>query len=210
MISDFIKISDFTKSLFKIKDERISEIKKYGEENNIPIITEEVLNFMIFLADYAKAGNILEIGTAIGYSGIFLAEISGKNNGEFYTIEIDEERYNIAKENFNKLGLSNVNLILGDALEKIDGIDKAFDFIFIDASKGQYKKFFDLTYPKLSENGIIFIDNILFRGLAIEEEVPKRYRTIAKKLNEFIGYLSENHDFVLLPFGDGIGLVKKK
>ena len=99
---------------------------------------------------------------------------------------------------------------MGDALEKIDGIDKAFDFIFIDASKGQYKKFFDLTYPKLSENGIIFIDNILFRGLSIEEEVPKRYRTISKKLNEFIDYLSENHDFVLLPFGDGIGLVKKK
>ena len=210
MISDFSKTSDFARSLFKIKDERISEIKKYGEEKNIPIITEEVLNFMIFQADYAKAKNILEIGTAIGYSGIFLSEISGKNMGEFYTIEIDEERYNIAKENFNKLGLSNVNLILGDALEKINGIDKTFDFIFIDASKGQYKKFFDLSYPKLSENGIIFIDNILFRGLAIEEEVPKRYRTIAKKLNEFIDYLSENHDFVLLPFGDGIGLVKKK
>ena len=106
MINDFIKTSDFARSLFKIKDERISEIKKYGEEKNIPIITEEVLKFMIFQADYAKAKNILEIGTAIGYSGIFLAEISGKNMGEFYTLEIDEERYNIAKENFNNMLVS--------------------------------------------------------------------------------------------------------
>ena len=182
----------------------------YGEDNNIPIITEEVLNFMIFSASSNKASNILEIGTAIGYSGIFLANISNENKGEFYTIEIDEERYCIAKENFNKLKLDNVNLILGDALEKISEIDKVFDFIFIDASKGQYKKFFDLTYLKLSEDGVIFIDNILFRGLVIEEEVPKRYKTMVKKLNEFITYLNENHDFVLLPFGDGIGLVKKK
>lgn len=210
MISDFHKASDFTRNLFKINDSKILEVKRYGEENNIPIITEEVLNFMIFSAASNKASNILEIGTAIGYSGIFLADVSNKNKGKFYTIEIDEERHYIAKKNFNKLGLSNVNLILGDALEKINEIDEVFDFIFIDASKGQYKNFFDLSYPKLSENGIIFIDNILFRGLAIEEEVPKRYKTIAKKLNEFITYLNKEHDFVLLPFGDGIGLVKKR
>ena len=103
----------------------------------------------------------------------------------------------------------NVTLILGDALEKISEIDEKFDFIFIDAAKGQYKKFFDLAYPKLSDNCIIFIDNIMFKGLVAEAEIPKRYKTIVRKLNEFISYLNDNHNFVLLPFGDGVGLVTK-
>ena len=209
MIVDFDKAAEYTRKLLKINNKEILEIKKYGEENKIPIITEEVLNFMIFSAKTAKAGNILEIGTAIGYSGLFLAEISRRNNGKFYTIEIDEDRYSRAKENFEKFSFENVNLILGDALEKINEIDEKFDFIFIDAAKGQYGKFFDLTYPKLSENGIIFIDNIMFRGLVAETEIPKRYKTIVRKLNEFINYLNENHNFVLLPFGDGVGLVTK-
>lgn len=210
MISDFNKAAEYTRKLLKITDDKILEIKKYGEENKVPIITEEVLNYMIFSADMIKAGNILEIGTAIGYSGIFLAEISNKNNGNFYTIEIDEERFQIAEENFGKFDLKNVNLILGDALEKIENINEKFDFIFIDAAKGQYRKFFDLTYPKLSENGIIFIDNIMFKGLVAEEEIPKRYKTIVRKLGEFIDYLNTEHNFVLLPFGDGVGLVRKK
>ena len=76
MIVDFDKAAEYTRKLLKINNEKILEIKKYGEENKIPIITEEVLNFMIFSAKTAKAANILEIGTAIGYSGVFLAEIS--------------------------------------------------------------------------------------------------------------------------------------
>ena len=209
MIVDFDKAAEYTRKLLKINNEKILEIKKYGEENKVPIITEEVLNFMIFTAKTGKAANILEIGTAIGYSGIFLAEISEINGGKFYTIEIDEGRHSKAKENFEKFSFENVNLILGDALEKISEIDEKFDFIFIDAAKGQYKKFFDLAYPKLSDNGIIFIDNIMFKGLVADEEIPKRYRTIVRKLNEFISYLNENHNFVLLPFGDGVGLVTK-
>ena len=209
MIVDFDKAAEYTRKLLKINNEKILEIKKYGEENKIPIITEEVLNFMIFSANTGQAANILEIGTAIGYSGVFLAEISEGNGGKFYTIEIDEERYSRAKENFEKFSFENVTLILGDALEKISEIDEKFDFIFIDAAKGQYKKFFDLAYPKLSNNGIIFIDNIMFKGLVAEAEIPKRYKTIVRKLNEFISYLNDNHNFVLLPFGDGVGLVTK-
>ena len=209
MIVDFDRAAEYTRKLLKINNEKILEIKKYGEENKVPIITEEVLNFMIFSAKWGKAANILEIGTAIGYSGIFLAEISEINGGKFYTIEIDEERYSKAKENFEKFSFENVNLILGDALEKISEIDEKFDFIFIDAAKGQYKKFFDLAYPKLSDNGMIFIDNIMFKGLVAEAEIPKRYKTIVRKLNEFISYLNDNHNFVLLPFGDGVGLVTK-
>ena len=107
MIVDFDKAAEYTRKLLKIDNEKILEIKKYGEENKVPIITEEVLNFMIFSAKNGKAADILEIGTAIGYSGIFLAEISEENGGKFYTIEIDEERYNKAKENFEKFSFKN-------------------------------------------------------------------------------------------------------
>lgn len=220
MLENFIESSKYSQNLFQTTDEKIVEIEKESLENNVPIITKEVLNFMIFTAEGIKARNILEIGTATGYSGIFLAKIAHENGGTFTSIEIDEKRYNKAVENFEKVGILDKNrLILGDALEKIPEIAQieenskreTFDFIFIDAAKGQYMKFFEMCYELLNENGIIFIDNIMFRGFITSEEkdIPKRYKTIVKRLKQFIEKLNSEYDFVLLPFGDGVGLVRK-
>ena len=214
MIENFIKSSRYAQNLFKIENEIIQDIKKESLDENVPIITDEVLNYMIFTARNIKAGNILEIGTATGYSGLFLAQIANQNDGFLTTMEIDENRYNKAVENFKKLGLFEKNkMIFGDALEEIPKLGKnmKYDFIFIDASKGQYLKFFEMSYELLNENGIIFIDNLMFRGLvaADKEEIPKRYKTIVKRLKEFIEKLNKKYNFVLLPFGDGVGIVKK-
>ena len=214
MIENFIESSKYARNLFKIKNEIIQEIKNESLEQNVPIITDEVLNYMIFTARNIKTENILEIGTATGYSGLFLAQIANENSGFLTTMEIDEIRYGKAVENFKKLGLFEKNkMILGDALEEIPKLDKnvKYDFIFIDASKGQYLKFFEMSYELLNENGIIFIDNLMFRGLiaADKEEIPKRYKTIVKRLKEFIEKLNEEYNFVLLPFGDGVGIVRK-
>ena len=214
MIENFIESSKYAQNLFKIKNEIIQEIKNKSLEQKVPIITDEVLNYMIFTARNIKARNILEIGTATGYSGLFLAQIANENSGFLTTMEIDEIRYGKAVENFKKLGLFEKNkMIFGDALEEIPKLDKnvKYDFIFIDASKGQYLKFFEMSYELLNENGIIFIDNLMFRGLvaADKEEIPKRYKTIVKRLKEFIEKLNEEYNFVLLPFGDGVGIVKK-
>ena len=214
MIENFIESSKYAQNLFKIRNEIIQDIKNESLDENVPIITDEVLNYMIFTARNIKARNILEIGTATGYSGLFLAQIANENSGFLTTMEIDEIRYGKAVENFKKLGLFEKNkMISGDALEEIPKLDKnvKYDFIFIDASKGQYLKFFEMSYELLNENGIIFIDNLMFRGLvaADKEEIPKRYKTIAKRLKEFIEKLSEEYNFVLLPFGDGVGVVKK-
>ena len=200
--------------MFKIRNEIIQDIKNESLDENVPIITDEVLNYMIFTARNIKARNILEIGTATGYSGLFLAQIANENSGFLTTMEIDEIRYGKAVENFKKLGLFEKNkMVFGDALEEIPKLDKnvKYDFIFIDASKGQYLKFFEMSYELLNENGIIFIDNLMFRGLvaADKEEIPKRYKTIVKRLKEFIEKLNEEYNFVLLPFGDGVGLVRK-
>ena len=214
MIENFIESSKYAQNLFKIRNKIIREIKNESLDENVPIITDEVLNYMIFTARNIKARNILEIGTATGYSGLFLAQIANENSGFLTTMEIDEIRYGKAVENFKKLGLFEKNkMIFGDALEEIPKLDKnvKYDFIFIDASKGQYLKFFEMSYELLNENGIIFIDNLMFRGLvaADKEEIPKRYKTIVKRLKEFIEKLNEEYNFVLLPFGDGVGIVKK-
>ena len=214
MIENFIESSKYAQNLFKISNEIIQDIKNESLDENVPIITDEVLNYMIFTARNIKARNILEIGTATGYSGLFLAQLANENSGFLTTMEIDEIRYRKAVENFKKLGLFEKNkMIFGDALEEIPKLDKnvKYDFIFIDASKGQYLKFFEMSYELLNENGIIFIDNLMFRGLvaADKEEIPKRYKTIVKRLKEFIEKLNEEYNFVLLPFGDGVGIVKK-
>ena len=214
MIENFMESSKYAQNLFKIRNEIIQDIKNESLDENVPIITDEVLNYMIFTARNIKARNILEIGTATGYSGLFLAQLANENSGFLTTMEIDEIRYGKAVENFKKLGLFEKNkMIFGDALEQIPKLDKnvKYDFIFIDASKGQYLKFFEMSYELLNENGIIFIDNLMFRGLvAVEKEkIPKRYKTIVKRLGEFIEKLNKEYHFVLLPFGDGVGIVKK-
>ena len=217
MIENFELATKFAQNLFEIEDERILAIENEAILNKVPIITRDVLKYMLFVARSEKSSNILEIGTATGYSGIFLAQVAAENKGNFMSIEIDENRYSEAVNNFKEMDLLNGknNLILGDALEEIPklyDLNKKYDFIFMDAAKGQYRNFFKLLFPILSENGIMFIDNLLFRGMVTleSEDIPKRYKTIVTRLKVFIEELNENKNFVLLPFGDGIGIIKNK
>ena len=190
--------------------ELIKEIEKDAEINNVPIISKEIREYLKFIIRTNKnIKNILEVGTATGYSGITMSEEIQDRNGILTTIEIDEDRFKIAQSNFEKSNLKGIEQILGDATEEIEKLNKTFDFIFIDAAKGQYKKFFEDSYKLLNEGGIVFIDNILFRGYLYKES-PKRFKTIVKRLDEFINYLYENFDFVLLPISDGVGLVYKQ
>ena len=188
----------------------IKEIENDAEINNIPIISKEIREYLKFIIRTNKnIKNILEIGTATGYSGIIMSEEIQDRNGNLTTIEIDGDRFKIAQSNFEKSNLKGIEQILGDATEEIEKLNKTFDFIFIDAAKGQYKKFFEDSYKLLNKGGIVFIDNILFRGYLYKES-PKRFKTIVKRLNEFTDYLYENFDSVtLLPISDGVMLVSK-
>lgn len=193
------------------KDSLILEMEDFAHENNVPIVTKEVAEYLKFIVKTHKVKNILEVGTAIGYSGILMAKEIVEQDGKLYTIEIDEERYNQAQENIKKSGLNNIVSIKGDAVEEIKKIEENFDFVFIDASKGHYMDFFEDSIKLLNKNGIIFIDNIMFRGY-LYKEYPKRFKTIVKRLDSFIDslYKREDGDFVLLPFGDGVGLYHKR
>ena len=211
MLEELKEANEYIISKIKENDELILEMEKYAREYNVPIVTKEVAEYLKFIVKSNGIKNILEVGTAIGYSGILMAKEIEKNGGKLYTIEIDEERYNLAQENFKKSGLNNIVSIKGDAVEEIKKIDEKFDFVFIDASKGHYMEFFEDSYKLLNKDGIIFIDNIMFKGY-LYKEYPKRFKTIVRRLNEFIEYLYSRNggEFVLLPFGDGIGLFRKK
>lgn len=206
MIEALSEINQYLYSKIKEKDPLLLSLEDYAKEYKIPIITKEVAEFLKILLKIKKCNNALEIGTAIGYSGIYIArEISGK----LTTLEIDKERFQQAEENFKRANLTNIHQILGDAAEKIPKLKENFDFIFIDASKGQYQKNFKEVYPKLTPGGIILIDNMLFRAYVCQEKIPKRYKTLIKRLDAFIDFLYANHHFSLLPFGDGVGLIQK-
>lgn len=199
------KIQKYSKYNIKV----LEEIEEDARHNSVPIISKEVAEYLKFIIKTNEnIKNILEIGTATAYSGItMLAEIQNRE-GKLTTIEIDENRFNVAKKNFESSQLKGVKQILGDAVEEIKKLNENYDFVFIDAAKGQYKTFFEDSYKLLNEKGIIFIDNIMFRGY-LYKECPKRFKTIVKRLDEFIDYLYENYNFVLLPVSDGVGIVYK-
>ena len=207
LLEELKEANEYIIGKIKETDNLILEMEAYAVEHNVPIVTKEVAKYLEFTVITYGIKNILEIGAAIGYSGTIMARECKKFGGKLTTIEIEETRYNEAKVNFEKSGLDNINLHFGDALEVIPKLDETYDFVFMDAAKGQYNAFFDLVLPKMNKGGIIFIDNIMFRGY-LYKEYPKRFKTIVKKLDSFIDRLYEEHDFVLLPFGDGIGIVK--
>ncbi|WP_297596585.1 O-methyltransferase [uncultured Cetobacterium sp.] len=210
MLDELKDANEYIVSKIKETDPLILEMEAFAIEHNVPIVTKEVAEYIKFLVESHKFKNILEVGTAIGYSGTIMGEIAKSNGGKLTTIEIDEIRYRQALENFKKAGLEqSVHAILGDGVQEIKKLNEKFDFIFIDASKGHYMEFFNDSFERLEENGIIFIDNIMFRGY-LYKEYPKRFKTIVRRLNEFIDYLYAHHNFVLLPFGDGVGLVRHK
>lgn len=188
----------------------IEEIEKYASENNIPIMLKDGIEF---LEDYIiknKIYDILEIGTAIGYSAIRMCLIDKKIR--VTTIERDMERYNIALDNINNFDLDNqINVILADALD-VD-LNGKYDLIFIDAAKAQSIKFFEKFKHNLKDGGTIITDNLNFHGLTKDTEAIKsrNLRGLVRKINNYKKFLIDNKEFrtKFLDTGDGISISKK-
>ncbi|MCD8562466.1 MAG: O-methyltransferase [Bacilli bacterium] len=189
----------------------IEQIEKYAKDNNIPIMQEEGINF---LTNFIKKNNIvsiLEIGSAIGYSAIKMANVS--TNVNVMTIERDVERYRLAVSNIEDNNLSSRITILNiDALD-FNTNDK-FDLIFVDGAKGKYIDFFLLFEKNLKSNGYIITDNINFHGLTNmnSNEMTKNQYKIATKINLYRQFLIDNKDYetVFHNIGDGIAISKKR
>ena len=186
------------------------ELREYAKINNVPIIQDEGLHFLRQMIILKNCKNILEIGTAIGYSSIQMAKL-----GAFVdTIEINESMYKLAIENIKKANLeSRINVFFKDALEIDINELKKYDLIFIDAAKAQYINFFNKFKVLLNDNGIIITDNLLFHGLVLESNIESRnLRQLIKKIRGYNSWLMEQNDFdtTIYNIGDGLALSIKK
>ena len=190
----------------------IKEIKEYAIDNKIPIMNQEGIDFLTTFIIKYQIKNILEIGTAIGYSSIMMT-LCGPNI-KVTTIERDEQRYLEAIKNIKKLNLEDrISLIFNDALKtKIEG---KYDLIFIDAAKAQNIKFFELFERNLNDGGFIITDNMYFHGLVnkSEKEIKSRnVRGIVRKIKDYITFLknNDNYNTTIYDIGDGIAVSEKK
>lgn len=188
------------------------EMEKFAKENQVPIMEVDSLHAMLQVMAIQKPKRILELGTAIGYSALRIQEVLP--DAEIITIERDEERYQLAISNFERYGENHVEAIYGDALLDADKLVSKgpYDAIFIDAAKAQYEKFFQIYTEVLSQEGVLYSDNVLFKGLALDEpdEVKKKAR-VARKMRDFNQFLVEQENFITttIPLGDGLAITRR-
>ena len=192
-------------------DNLIKEMESYAEEKNIPIMQKKGIDFLCKIISKSDVKNILEIGTAIGYSAIKMALVNEDIN--VTSIERDQDRYIMALNNIKKAKLDKrINVIYKDALDvKIKG---KYDLIFIDAAKGQYIKFFEKFKENLNPGGIIISDNLSFHGLVEQKEriESRNLRQLVGKIRKYVEFLENNKEFKtkFYKVGDGIAVSLKK
>ncbi|MTI71214.1 MAG: O-methyltransferase [Firmicutes bacterium] len=191
----------------------LEEMHEYAINNHIPIVDNEVAQLLNVLIKIKGAKNILEIGTAIGYSAILMSNAMGKE-GIVTTIERREDMINLAKENIKKYNLENrINLLEGEAQGILPNINNRYDFIFIDAAKGKYMEFLPSCIDMLKKGGVIVSDNVLFKGMVANDDlVVRRKKTIVRRMREYLKYISDNPilETSILPVGDGVAISYKK
>ncbi len=191
--------------------EELRKIKEKALEEHIPIIMDETLAVMEPILKEKKPESILEIGTAVGYSAICFSEYLSEK-GKIDTIEREEERVKEALENIKKVEVEEkIHILQGDAVEILPTLEKKYDVVFIDAAKGKYPFFLEQSLRLLKENGIIFADNILYKGYVMGEYHKHKQRTAVRNLREYIKEVCENSSLEtqILEVGDGLAISKK-
>ena len=186
-------------------------IKKKALKDKVPIIMDDTLEVIDKILLERKPKNILEIGTAVGYSAICFTKYI-QQNGRIDTIERDENRAAEAKLNIEKAEVSDkINIIQGDAVEILPTLKNKYDVIFIDAAKGKYPFFLKQALRMLNDNGIILADNILYKGYVMSDYNKHKQRTAVRNLREYIKEVNENPNLntEILGVGDGLAISRK-
>ena len=195
-----------------MNSKELEKIKQNALDEHIPIIMDDTLEYLDNMFKDAHIENILEIGTAVGYSAICFSKYLSET-GKIDTIERDEERTKEAKENIKAMELSDkINIFVGDAVEILPTFDKKYDIIFIDAAKGKYP-FFLSEALRMSKSGTIIVaDNILYKGYVMSDYNKHKQRTAVRNLREYIAEVTENPELEtkILEVGDGLAITKRK
>ena len=209
------RMTVFIDSMDTPNTEFLNKLEKYSKETNVPIIRPSMQSFLKLLLAITKPKKILEVGTAIGFSALLMSEY-GPEDCHITTIEKYEKRIPLAKENFAKAGKEDkITLLEGDAMEILSQLEGTYDFIFMDAAKGQYINFLPDIMRLLSDGGMLVSDNVLQDGDIIESRfaVTRRNRTIHGRMRDYLYELKHHPELVtsILPVGDGVTVsVKQK
>ena len=208
------RIVTFINSLETENSEILEAIEREALDSYVPIIRKEMQSFLKVLLTIQKPMRILEVGTAVGFSALLMSE-SAPEGCRITTIENYEKRIPIARENFKRAGKEEqITLIEGDALEVMKTLKGSYDFIFMDAAKGQYIHYFPEVMRLLEPGGTLVSDNVLQDGDIIESRfaVARRNRTIHSRMREYLYELKHHEELVtaILPLGDGAAVSTKK
>lgn len=206
-------IRNYLEAIEKADDNLIEELKKEALTNNVPIIKTEAKQLLEVLLSIHKPNNILEIGTAIGYSSIIMSNYIGES-GRITTIERNKDMYNTAINNIQRANKSHIIKVINkDAKEALEELSEEFDFIFMDAAKGQYLTFLPHCLRLLKKGGILLSDNVLQGGFVAKSRfsIPRRQRTIHQRMREYLWTLNHMDELKtsILPISDGVTISYK-
>ncbi|MCR5416358.1 MAG: O-methyltransferase [Pseudobutyrivibrio sp.] len=207
------RYTTYLNSLYKELSPVLSEIQKEALDSYVPIIRPETVNLLTLLVRMNKPKRILEVGAAVGFSANVMAEAADEDT-TITTIENYEPRIPIAKANFARTGRENqITLLEGDAMDILPTLEGPFDFIFMDAAKGQYINFWPEIKRLIADEGVIVTDNVLQDGDIIQSRyaITRRNRTIHKRMRDYLYELTHDEDFTttILPLGDGVSISVK-
>ena len=208
------RMSAFIDSMDRGNTPFLDEIEEYALQTQVPVIRKSMQQLLRFLLTLTKPKNILEVGTAIGFSALLMSEYAPKDC-HITTIEKYEKRIPIARANFKKAGKEDViTLLEGDAAEILRSLEGSYDMIFMDAAKGQYIHFMPDILRLLAPGGLLVSDNVLQDGDIIESRfaVTRRNRTIHTRMRDYLYELTHHAELetTILPVGDGVTLSVRK
>ncbi len=195
-------------------DELLREMEGYAALHHVPIINERGRQAFLQVVQEAKPHRVLEIGTAIGYSSLLMAQ-NGAADIDITTLELSDERIKTAQGYIDRSAYADrIHIMGGDAAEnllKLQLTGQKFDFVFIDAAKGQYVDYFHKIQPMLADKAVILADNVLFRGYVKGDvPTPRRFKTIVKRLREYIELVSQPpYVTEIMENGDGLAVTRR-
>ena len=208
------RIAVYLRSLESPENLLLEEIEQEALASYVPIIRKETQSLLKTLLTMLRPARVLEVGTAVGFSALLMSEYLPEG-AHITTIEKYEKRIPIARQNFRRAGKEEqITLIEGDAMEVLRSLDGPFDFVFMDAAKGQYPHYLPEVLRLLTPGGVLMSDNVLQDGSLIESRfaVERRDRTIHSRMREYLYELKHREDLMtsILPLGDGVALTVKK
>lgn len=206
-------ITSFLRGEIPEKTGILKEMEEYAAENSVPIVQPETAKLLEMLTCIKRPERILEVGCAIGYSAVLMAQYLA-DGGSITTVEWDADMTELARANIEKAGLSDkITVIHNDAKEVLPRLTGEYDIIFLDGPKAHYIYMLNDCIRLLRKGGILIADNILYKGMVADDEhVIRRKITIVKRLRRFISAQMQRNELetVILPLGDGVTVAVKK